>query len=74
MVFPLAVAAIGMFASIIGSFLVRRRTVTTWPPRSTAAPTSRHDRHRPRHAGLAYFMFGDIAGVDNPLGLCSSPW
>jgi K(+)-stimulated pyrophosphate-energized sodium pump len=68
LVFPLAVAAIGMGASIIGSFLVR--------PTGTNLAAA---LHRGTYAaailtvlgtlGLVYFMFGDIEGVDNPIGL-----
>jgi K(+)-stimulated pyrophosphate-energized sodium pump len=68
LVFPLAVAAIGMGASIIGSFLVR--------PRGTNLAAA---LHRGTYAAailtvlgtlaLVYVMFGDIDGVDNPLGL-----
>jgi K(+)-stimulated pyrophosphate-energized sodium pump len=67
-VFPLAIAAVGMGASIIGSFLVRPTG------RSLAAAL-----HRGTYAaavlttlgalGLAYLLFGDIDGVDNPIGL-----
>jgi K(+)-stimulated pyrophosphate-energized sodium pump len=67
-VFPLAIAAVGMGASIIGSFLVRPTG------RSLAAAL-----HRGTYTaailttlgalGLAFLLFGDIDGVDNPLGL-----
>jgi K(+)-stimulated pyrophosphate-energized sodium pump len=68
LVFPLAVAAIGMGASILGSFLVR--------PTGTNLAAA---LHRGTYAaailtvlgtlGLVYLMFGDIDGVDNPIGL-----
>ena len=67
-VFPLAVAAIGMGASIIGSFLVR--------PRGTNLAAA---LHLGTYASailtvigtlvLVFVMFGDLNDVDNPLGL-----
>jgi K(+)-stimulated pyrophosphate-energized sodium pump len=66
-IFPLAVAALGMFASIIGSFLVRARDEshlaaalhrgTNFAMIVTAAGV----------AGLAYWVFGDL--VDNWVGI-----
>ena len=68
LVLPLAIAAIGMGASILGSFLVR--------PAGTNLAAA---LHRGTYAaalltvlgtlGLVFWMFGDVAGVDNPLGL-----
>jgi len=68
LIFPLAVAAIGMGASILGSFLVR--------PAGTNLAAA---LHRGTYAaailtvlgtlGLVYVLFGDVDGVDNPLGL-----
>ena len=67
LIFPLAVAALGMFSSIIGSFLVRAKDDT----RLAAA------LHRGTNfamigtalgvAGLAYWVFGDI--VENWVGI-----
>jgi K(+)-stimulated pyrophosphate-energized sodium pump len=66
-IFPLAVAALGMFASIVGSFLVKTKDEshlaaalhrgTNFAMIVTAAGV----------AGLAYWIFGDIA--DNWVGL-----
>ena len=66
-IFPLAVAAFGMFASIIGSFLVKAKDEehlaaalhrgTNFAMIVTAAGV----------AGLAYWIFGDL--VDNWLGI-----
>ncbi len=66
--FPLAVGAIGMFASIIGSFLVKAKDAdhlaaalhrgTNFALITTAAAV----------LGLVYWVFGD-AGLDNPIGL-----
>ena len=66
-IFPLAVAALGMFASILGSFLVRAKDEshlaaalhrgTNFAMIVTAAGV----------AGLAYWIFGDL--VDNWLGI-----
>jgi K(+)-stimulated pyrophosphate-energized sodium pump len=68
LVFPLAVAAVGMGASIIGSFLVR-------PSGNRLAAAL----HRGTYAaaaitvlavfGLVMWMFGDKADVDNAIGL-----
>jgi K(+)-stimulated pyrophosphate-energized sodium pump len=68
LVFPLAIAAVGMGASILGSFLVR--------PTGTNLAAA---LHRGTYAaailtvlgtlGLVYWLFGDVEGVDNPLGL-----
>ena len=66
--FPLAVGAIGMFASIIGSFLVRAKDAdhlaaalhrgTNFSLITTAIAV----------LGLVYWVFGE-AGLDNPVGL-----
>ncbi len=66
-IFPLAVAALGMFAAIIGSFLVKAKDAsglsaalhrgTNFAMIVTAAGV----------AGLAYWVFGDI--VDNWMGI-----
>jgi K(+)-stimulated pyrophosphate-energized sodium pump len=66
-IFPLAVAALGMFAAIIGSFLVRAKSDddlaaalhrgTNFSLIATAAGV----------LGLVYWIFGDTA--ENPLGL-----
>jgi K(+)-stimulated pyrophosphate-energized sodium pump len=67
-VFPLAVAAIGMGASIIGSFLVR--------PRGTNLAAALHVGTYAAAALtvvgtliLSLTMFGDLSDVDNTLGL-----
>jgi K(+)-stimulated pyrophosphate-energized sodium pump len=67
-VFPLAVAAVGMAASIIGSFLVR--------PTGTKLAAA---LHRGTYSaailtllgvlGLTFWIFGDLEGVDNAVGL-----
>jgi len=65
-VFPLAVAAVGMLAAIIGSFLVR-------PMGEDLAPTLRRGTNFALITtavgvlGLAYWVFGDVA--ENPLGI-----
>jgi K(+)-stimulated pyrophosphate-energized sodium pump len=66
-IFPLAVGALGMFAAIVGSFLVRARgdddlaaalhRGTNFSLIATAIGV----------LGLSYWVFGDVA--DNPLGL-----
>ncbi len=66
-IFPLAVGALGMFAAIIGSFLVKARNEgdlaaalhrgTNFALVATAVGV----------LGLAYWIFGDVA--ENPLGL-----
>ncbi len=68
-IFPLAVAAVGMFASIIGSFVVRAKDEghlaaalhrgTYLAAFITAVGT----------LGLAYWVFGGVDGVKNPLGV-----
>ncbi|MDX1385156.1 MAG: sodium/proton-translocating pyrophosphatase, partial [Thermoanaerobaculia bacterium] len=68
LVFPLAVAAVGMGASILGSFLVR--------PAGTNLAAA---LHRGTYAAailtvlgtlaLVFILFGDVDGVDNPIGL-----
>jgi K(+)-stimulated pyrophosphate-energized sodium pump len=68
LVFPLAIAGVGMAASIIGSFLVR-------PTGSNLASAL----HRGTYGaailtvlgtlGLVFWMFGDKADVDNAIGL-----
>jgi K(+)-stimulated pyrophosphate-energized sodium pump len=66
-IFPLAVAALGMFASIIGSFLVRARSES-----DLAAALHRGTNFSLVVTaigvlGLVYLVFGDV--VDNPLGI-----
>ncbi len=67
-VFPLAVATLGMLASIIGSFLVRTRgehlAAALHRGTYTAAVLTAGGV-----LGLSYWVFGDVEGVDNPLGL-----
>ncbi|HSG78613.1 MAG TPA: sodium-translocating pyrophosphatase [Acidimicrobiia bacterium] len=67
-VFPLAVAAIGMIASIIGSFLVR--------PTGGNLAAALHKGTYGAAAitvagvlGLTFWLFGGVDGVDNPIGL-----
>jgi len=66
--FPLAIAALGMFASIIGSFLVR-------PTGNKLAAALNRGTYSAAaltvlgSLGLSFWMFGDLDGVDNPLGL-----
>ncbi|HSJ34290.1 MAG TPA: sodium-translocating pyrophosphatase [Acidimicrobiia bacterium] len=66
-IFPLAVAALGMFASIIGSFLVRAKSES-----DLAAALHRGTNFSLIVTalgvlGLVYLVFGDV--VDNPLGI-----
>ena len=67
-VFPLAIAALGMFASILGSFLVR-------PTGNKLAAALNRGTYSAAaltvlgSLGLSLWMFGDLDGVDNPLGL-----
>jgi len=67
-VFPLAIAALGMFASIVGSFLVR-------PTGNKLAAALNRGTYSAAaltvlgSLGLSLWMFGDLDGVDNPLGL-----
>jgi K(+)-stimulated pyrophosphate-energized sodium pump len=68
-VFPLAVAALGMFASIIGSFLVRAEDES-----HLAAALHRGTNFAMivtaiGVAGLAYWVFADVDGVDNWIGI-----
>jgi K(+)-stimulated pyrophosphate-energized sodium pump len=66
-VFPLAVAAVGMGASILGSFLVR-------PTGSNLAAALHKGTYGAAAItvlavlGLSYWMFGDVTGVDNEIG------
>ena len=67
-VFPLAVAAVGMLASILGSFLVR-----------TGKGSLAAALHRGTYSaagltvlgvlGLSFWIFGDVGGVDNAFGI-----
>ncbi|MDH3398957.1 MAG: sodium-translocating pyrophosphatase, partial [Acidimicrobiia bacterium] len=67
-IFPLAVAALGMFASIVSSFLVRATGDNlaaglhrgTWAASALTALGV---------LGLSFWIFGDVEGVDNPVGL-----
>jgi K(+)-stimulated pyrophosphate-energized sodium pump len=67
-VFPLAIAALGMFASILGSFLVR-------PTGNKLAAALNRGTYSAAaltvlgSLGLSLWMFGDLDGVDNALGL-----
>jgi K(+)-stimulated pyrophosphate-energized sodium pump len=66
-IFPLAVGALGMFASILGSFLVRTKN-----PDGLAAALHRGTNFAlvvtgAGVAGLAYWVFGEV--VDNWLGI-----
>jgi K(+)-stimulated pyrophosphate-energized sodium pump len=67
-VFPLAIAAVGMFASIIGSFFVR-------PTGNKLAAALNRGTYVSAALtvlavlGLSVSIFGDIDGVDNPFGL-----
>ncbi len=71
LMFPIAIAFVGMIASIIGSFLIR-----------TGDSTASKDLSRALHlgtnvamgltaiatVGVAYWMFGDNESFDNPIG------
>ena len=67
-VFPLAIAAVGMFASIIGSFFVR-------PTGNKLAAALNRGTYVSAALtvlavlGLSIWIFGDIDGVDNAFGL-----
>ena len=67
-VFPLAIAALGMFASILGSFLVR-------PTGNKLAAALNRGTYSAAaltvlgSLGLSLWMFSDLDGVDNALGL-----
>ena len=67
-VFPLAIAAVGMFASIIGSFFVR-------PTGNKLAAALNRGTYVSAALtvlavlGLSILIFGDIEGVDNAFGL-----
>jgi K(+)-stimulated pyrophosphate-energized sodium pump len=66
--FPLAIAALGMGASIIGSFFVR-------PTGNKLAAALNRGTYTSAgltvlaSLGLTYWMFGDLDGVDNAIGL-----
>ena len=66
--FPLAVATLGMLASIIGSFLVKAKTDADLAPALHRGTNFAMITAGVGVLGLAYLMFGDIEGV-NPLGL-----
>jgi K(+)-stimulated pyrophosphate-energized sodium pump len=67
-VFPLAIGALGMFASIIGSFMVR-------PTGNNLAAALNRGTYTAAVLtiagafGLTMWMFGDLDGVDNAIGL-----
>jgi K(+)-stimulated pyrophosphate-energized sodium pump len=67
-VFPLAIAALGMGASIIGSFLVR-------PTGNKLAAALNRGTYSSAALtvlaalGLTFYMFNDLDGVDNAIGL-----
>jgi K(+)-stimulated pyrophosphate-energized sodium pump len=67
-IFPLAVAALGMFASIIGSFLVRAKNDADLAPALHRGTNVAMVLAALAVLALSYIIFGDIDGV-NPLGL-----
>ena len=67
-IFPLAVAALGMFASIIGSFLVRAKNDADLAPALHRGTNVAMVLAAIAVLALSYIIFGDIEGV-NPLGL-----
>ncbi|MDH3540654.1 MAG: sodium-translocating pyrophosphatase, partial [Acidimicrobiia bacterium] len=67
-VFPLAVGALGMFASIIGSFLVKPRSDADLAPALHRGTNTAMVLAALGVLGLSYAIFGGIDGV-NPLGL-----
>ncbi len=68
MIFPLAVAALGMLASIIGSFLVKAKTDADLAPALHRGTNVAMLLAAVAVLGLSYSIFGDIDGV-NPIGL-----
>ncbi len=66
-VFPLAVAGVGMVASIIGSFFVRTTPGGTWARPSTAGPTWRRRSPPSAPPCLSVLIFGPVAEVEQPL-------
>ncbi|HJS72553.1 MAG TPA: sodium-translocating pyrophosphatase [Acidimicrobiia bacterium] len=67
LIFPLAVAALGMFASIIGSFLVRAKDETRLAAALRRGTNLAMIATALGVAGLAHWVFGDI--VDNWVGI-----
>lgn len=66
--FPLAVAALGMFASIIGSFLVKAKNDADLAPALHRGTNFAMIVAGVGVLGLAFLLFGDIEGV-KPVGL-----
>jgi K(+)-stimulated pyrophosphate-energized sodium pump len=66
-IFPLAVAALGMFASIIGSFLVRAKSESDLASALHRGTNFSLIVTALGVLGLVYLVFGDV--VDNPLGI-----
>ncbi len=67
-IFPLAVGAVGMLASIIGSFLVKPKSDSDLAPALHRGTNTAMILAAAGVLGLSYLMFGSIEGV-NPLGL-----
>ncbi|MDH4118070.1 MAG: sodium-translocating pyrophosphatase [Acidimicrobiia bacterium] len=66
-IFPLAVGALGMFASIIGSFLVKPKDKNDLAAALHRGTNSAMVLAAVAVLGLAFWIFGDVA--DNPLGI-----
>jgi K(+)-stimulated pyrophosphate-energized sodium pump len=67
-IFPLAVGALGMFASIIGSFLVKPKSEADLAAALHRGTNSAMIIAALGILGLSYWIFGDLEGV-NPIGL-----
>ena len=67
--YPLAIAAVGMVASIIGAFLVRPRDANDLAAALHRGTNSAMILAAGVTLVVALVLFGDTAGVDNPIGL-----
>ncbi len=66
-IFPLAVGALGMFASIIGSFLVKPKDKNDLAAALHRGTNSAMVLAAVATLGLAYWIFGDVS--ENPIGI-----
>jgi len=67
--YPLAIAAVGMVASIAGAFLVRPRDASDLAAALHRGTNTAMVLAAGATLVVALVMFGDTAGVDNPVGL-----